>query len=476
MVWPHTKRADYGKHKDDKCTHCGEARFSVTTYSELGKHRMTPRRAWWYFDPRDTIRKWNQDLEFVENKRAAVERQDETSFFHNERGEVQRLMERTQGVFLNPGNAYFEIGADGGQMFEKIQHSCVIVVMRCATLPPELRSKNKYVNMVMAISGPGEATNLQPFFADFLSVFKEHGPRGQPFDVFERRPHTDALQIAKETLWLTGAYGDSPMRQKLTLWLGHGALLGCGFCAMDGTHKQGAVRWVGYSKPHTITHGPCAGRSHVVGADELQISHREHMVNGMAAESLNHDQQSALGCRGVSVFPATLDYVDYNNFFVVPLFHCLLYGVVRTFFQAVISKGRKGEERPWYRATSKQLKMMLGREGTNAKRCMSAVGEYSKGPESIVKRMGNFTMDDWLHWVVTWSTHVFGAKTDKILPAAVYDLYVQLRGIVKHFCVACDPTEFNDAWFDQGQALLSSFATDVQRHVEAAGTPFFAFQ
>jgi hypothetical protein len=472
MVWPHTKRADYGKHMHDKCDQCGEARFSVTTYSELGKHRVTPRRAWWYFDPTETIRAWNTDLEFVQNKRAAVERHEASSFFHEARGEVQRLQARTQGTFLDPGNSYFEIGADGGQMFDKIQHSCVIVVMRCAGLPPQLRSKNKYVKLVMVISGPGEATNLQPFFVPFLSVFQRHGPEGQPLDVYERRPHTDALQLVRETLWLLGAYGDSPMRQKLTLWLGHGAQLGCGFCAMSGTHQGGAVRWVGYSRPHMVTQGRCTGQAHLVGAVALQNDHHRHMVDSMAAKHLTHDQQTGLGCRGVSVFPATLNYVDYNNFFVVPLFHCLLYGVVRTFFQAVFSKGSRGETTPWYRPTSQQLKMMLDREGTRGKRCMFAVSEYSKGPESIVKRMGNFTMDDWLHFVLTWSSHVFGARQNKILPQAVYDLYVQLRSIVKHFCVACDAAEFNDAWFVQGQALLNFFAADVQRRVEEAGAPF----
>ena len=136
MVWPHIKRAHYAKHMHDKCSVCGEMRFNVRTYSALGRHSVTPRRAWWYFDPKATILDWNKDVEFVQSKRGAVERKEASSFFHEERGEVQRLMARSNGNFLKPGNAYFEIGADGGQMFDKSQHSCVIVVMALCRATP----------------------------------------------------------------------------------------------------------------------------------------------------------------------------------------------------------------------------------------------------------------------------------------------------------------------------------------------------
>ena len=47
----------------------------------------------------------------------------------------------------------------------------MLVVFRCAALPHALRGKRRYVRPLLVISGPKEASNLQPFLEDTVMFF-----------------------------------------------------------------------------------------------------------------------------------------------------------------------------------------------------------------------------------------------------------------------------------------------------------------
>lgn len=39
-----------------------------------------------------------------------------------------------------------------------------------------------------------------------------------------------------------------------------------------------------------------------------------------------------------------LPYLDYNNFWIIPMAHALLYGVVRSFWKLILTKPAAGEQ------------------------------------------------------------------------------------------------------------------------------------
>lgn len=85
---------------------------------------------------------------------------------------------------------------------------------------------------------------------------------------------------------------------------------------------------------------PVSQRKMMVGDKRLQLSHDQHMARAKAA--FNKEQpHNVLGCKGISLVPLTLPYVDYNNIWIVPIAHALLYGVVPAFVNHALRKVKK---------------------------------------------------------------------------------------------------------------------------------------
>lgn len=161
-----------------------------------------------------------------------------------------------------------------------------------------------------------------------------------------------------------------------------------------------------------------------------------------------------------------LPYIDYANLFVLPLWHAMLYGLVKNFFETILEGS--GVNAEWYIVTKEARDRMKAKEGL-----VQAVSEYTNTFESILgTKRSYFTMDQWLHFVLTWSTFVFGSKTDGILHADVYDAYVLLRDVVKHYCVVCDESEFTDARRNIARDKLRRLAVTLQKWVEQKNAPW----
>lgn len=476
MTWPHIAREDAIKHKDDRCTVCGERRFHVREYGDTGKVRLTPKRAWWYFPPEDIVRSLNMDREFVKFKRAAAEAAtcpmgDKHGYFASK--EAARLQAYSNNTFLSPGNAYFELGADAGQMFDKAQHSTVLIVLRCSGLPYNMKGLGRFCKPTILISGPKEATNLQPFLEELVGFFQAHMYGAAPFSVTQNTEN--GFVPTEETLWLTGCFGDSPMREKLALLLGHASALGCGWCEFQGVWQEGATRFLGYSRPQKFeltTLNNRRGEEHYAWDEALTLSDSQHRERANFAEvnktlpQSRQVQPKYIGCHGFSIFRRRLPYVDYPNFFVLPLWHAILYGLVKNVFETILEGS--GNNAPWYVVTKAGRDKMKEKEGL-----VMAVSEYTNSFESILgTKRSYFTMDQWLHFVLTWSTFVFGSKSDGILHDDVYDAYVLLRSVVKHYCVVCDGANFTYARRTKAMNELRQLAATLQTWVESRGAPW----
>ena len=121
-------------------------------------------------------------------------------------------------------------------------------------------------------------------------------------------------------MFLLSSSADSPARQKLANWPGVQAYIACGWCAFEGFKREGdkATRFAGYAEPaeQTILDQPACK----VGDSRLQLSDAHHHARGLSVEQGEADP-SVAGCTGYSVFPQTLSYISYNDFWELPIFH-----------------------------------------------------------------------------------------------------------------------------------------------------------
>lgn len=76
---------------------------------------------------------------------------------------------------------------------------------------------------------------------------------------------------------------------------------------------------------HKIKSAPWPNVSQV-GDRRLRITDEEHETRAMQVELQLLDAKEA-GCSGVSVIPEELPYVSYNNLWLFPVCHALLFGV-----------------------------------------------------------------------------------------------------------------------------------------------------
>jgi hypothetical protein len=75
---------------------------------------------------------------------------------------------------------------------------------------------------------------------------------------------------------------------------------------------------------------------------KLRLNHREHVQCGTAVQT-GRLKASAAGCTGLSAF-AELETFDYTSFFVLPVAHMMLFGLVCDFLRHILHEpGSKGQ-------------------------------------------------------------------------------------------------------------------------------------
>ena len=201
--------------------------------------------------------------------------------------------------------------------------------------------------------------------------------------------------IGTETLQhhiiLGGIYADTPAQRKISKWRSHAAYNGCGHCALLG--KPGptgrGMYFTGYEEERaageSATPALCIRGRRAFPATSARVCLEQILKQGSpdagpfwsnydleveggsmgkafcgeAGISYSHDDQYGralcmeeggteamareLGCHGLSPAVRYLDYVDYNNLFVVPMCHALLYGVVKGFWKLLLTPPTAGD-------------------------------------------------------------------------------------------------------------------------------------
>ena len=216
--------------------------------------------------------------------------------------------------------------------------------------------------------------------------------------------------------------GDAPALKKLGCWVSFGAKLGCQFCTLRGIHEEGAIRFLGYARPvpwglflpgESRLTGSLAQKKGVAlcGAPKTKLTHTHQLSRARIVEGKGM-HPSDYGCHGVSPL-SKLPYFDMVDGFIVGIGHTGPYGVVKAFWNYVLSGG---SSTPELMVSSKSKKLMTARAAH-----MRATSDCNRPYRDIVDKRGNWTMEDYLHWTESNCTYITRPddKGRSILPERV---------------------------------------------------------
>jgi hypothetical protein len=278
------------------------------------------------------------------------------------------------------------------------------------------------------------------------------------------------------TVLLAGMAGDTPANRKVSLWCGHGATLGCGHCTLRGISGRG-MSFLGYAEkvpfgpfyPQQVS-GVC-----FAGDAVCKLDHNDHMARGELIEDViagvntacivydgNKERQivpTDIGCHGVSPLISALGYLDYNNAFPVPIAHAGPYGVVKRFWNLIFS-----------RDCPVQLKLSKQARETIEKRAADIINTLNFGRQytCIRNKRGSWVMENWLHWLETWSVYILRPQNGRpLLAPEVATMWDCLRRGLLYYLRGCLHADQDDipSSCEEASALLNEGARLAEIHL-----------
>lgn len=214
---------------------------------------------------------------------------------------------------------------------------------------------------------------------------------------------------------ILGAWtSDGPARRKVAKWLAHAAFLGgCGGCSQHGVNtttlphggdpSRAPMHFLGYNKKASgglrVPGYGVEVKGHC-GSDKFWLTHEEQVERATNVDGGIWRANEA-GCLGMSPVIQHLDYVRYDRVFSCSVAHAMLLGLVKDFWTLLLSKVGRGEEKPWYSLPRSVRKVMEARAGD-----VTSTLDHSRPYRCIVKRRGNWVMEDWMQWVEIWSVYI----------------------------------------------------------------------
>jgi len=175
----------------------------------------------------------------------------------------------------------------------------------------------------------------------------------------------------------------------------------------------------------------------LMGDDRLHLTDEEHRERGARAFAVTQEgvskahvklQHRVLGAKGLCLPNEVLKYTSPNNLFVVPVAHSILYGMVASFVAHVLRKvpaPSRGGAFPDDCITYEQRACISARADH-----IVVTSEFGKKYKCVVKYKGSYRMEDWLHFVETFSLYIFLPGTLSPLLSRMWEL---LQVVVHHY-------------------------------------------
>jgi hypothetical protein len=163
------------------------------------------------------------------------------------------------------------------------------------------------------------------------------------------------------------------------------------------------------------------------------------------------------GCHGLSSIVEFLPYVDYNNVWIVPVGHCLLFGVTSNFIAHAFRQGKRRKNPGDYDRdmVPHATRDLIEKRGKH----LTVPSDFGRKYKSILRYQGSYTMEDWLHFVEAFSPYLFSPGT---LPPVLQDMWDHLVTAILHYFHAGD--SYTDAASRKAASSLLAFAKLVEQH------------
>jgi hypothetical protein len=148
-------------------------------------------------------------------------------------------------------------------------------------------------------------------------------------------------------------------------------------------------------------------------------------TSGQCTVSAMKAKHKALGVKGMSVLLTTLPYLSFNNMWLVPVAHAFYYGVVKGFVAFLLrpmSEVHDGDENVIGQADRSTI--------SGRARHVLLTSEFGRKYKDVVKYHKSYRMEDWQHFVETYSLYVFM----DVLPDHCKKIWEHLRHISLHYC------------------------------------------
>ena len=110
------------------------------------------------------------------------------------------------------------------------------------------------------------------------------------------------------------------------------------------------------------------------------------------------------GCKDIDIFSRHLPYISFNNLFVLPTYHMLLYGVLKKFWETA-AKGTVV-------LSSHSKQVIRGRAGN-----IVSTNDFNSRYSCILDNLANWKISEWLAWADVWSTYILmGIPLEGVIP------------------------------------------------------------
>jgi hypothetical protein len=176
---------------------------------------------------------------------------------------------------------------------------------------------------------------------------------------------------------------------------------------------------------------------------------------GRTTKKKVEEAKKQTGCKGLSIIPHILPYVDYNNLFVVPVAHVLLYGLVAGYMNYIMRDGKHSEIGN-YPVLDAATRKTIKQRGSG----IGVTSEFGRRYKDVVQYKGSYRMEDWLHFTTVFSYYVF---LDGTLPQPLEKMWKLLQIIVHHYCHGIP---YSQSEAEKAAGCLMEYAKMVEEHFE----------
>lgn len=139
------------------------------------------------------------------------------------------------------------------------------------------------------------------------------------------------------------------------------------------------------------------------------------------------DSEFKMGARGQCIITTLLPYTSFSNLFIVPVAHALLYGVVKSFITFIFQKVNdlKKLVGPEFILNTRGRKVIKSRSP-----CISVTTDFGRKYKCVLQYHNSYRMEDFLHFVDTFSYFIFLPGT---LPERLAHMWQLIQRFVHHY-------------------------------------------